>query len=513
MYKNYRSKDSYISKDPIKRQNSLNNLKRGAKKPEIKKNSKKAKFSAGISSDIVSFAETYCFLKERDSKGKRKQVKLYDWQKEVFNDLFKKENDYSIALIGCPKKSGKTEMSAIVGLFFLFCKQDQEIFILGSKKDQAQFVLFDRCASMIKRNPELFKKCKIYEDRIINNTLDSSIRVLSSTESEAGLNGDLYLCDELWAYTTKERIKAFNEILAPLPNKRSLRFITSYAGYSDESEGTPLWELYKKGKSGDSGIYFLWRTNYNGMPYGDEKWLEEQRKLTTSESNFRRLYYNEWVESETAFLNDDIIEKNINPDLSRGMLTKEPCYLGIDIGVRNDHTALSLISKGFKENSLALYNHRVFKPEKNNPVNIDEVIEYIKDLKGLYFIKEVVFDPMQFEQGSQQLEKLGMRLYRFNQTTNDLILMTNRLQTLLLEGRFEIYRDTELFYYLKNCNIKQTPHGGRLVKGFSQARKIDLSIAIAMASSRAYEYFLSKRKKAVAAVNPIRFKTPSRLAF
>jgi phage terminase large subunit-like protein len=506
MSNKYRSAASYVSKDPVKRANSLANLRQNRQSGQVhffEGGGQNTSINIRDTESIIEFAEKYCYLKERDEDGNRKLVKLFDWQKKIFTDLFETENDYQIAMIGCPKKSGKTEQSAIVALFYLLCKRDQEIFILGSKKDQGIFILFERIVAMIRRNPTMASQCRILEDTIKGEVSGSTLRVLSCSSAEAGINPDLILVDELHTFITPEKIKAFNELSNNIPNKKCLIWITSYAGYSDTAEGSPLWELYKKGEAGKTeGLYYIWRKNYEGCGFGDAAWLERQRKLSGSESNFRRLFYNEWVASDTAFISDEIINKNIRTGLSRGALSLEPVYIGADIGIRQDHTAIAVIGKGAEKGELALLNHRVFKPAPGCPVRVDEVVEYISSLRARYSIAELCFDPMQFEQGSQQLQSLGMRIYRFIQNQENLIIASNRLQTLLLEGHFNLYDDDEVKYYFKNTNIRETPRGGRLVKGAGVSRKIDLTIAVAMAASRAYERYVLPRRMVKAIKSP-----------
>jgi len=76
------------------------------------------------------------------------------------------------------------------------------------------------------------------------------------------------------------------------------------------------------------------------QPWQTKRWLDEEEKdLAGRPNQFRRLYRNEWVSSESTFISADAwdacVDKSLIPMLSGGAL-----HLGIDIGVKNDSSGV-----------------------------------------------------------------------------------------------------------------------------------------------------------------------------
>jgi hypothetical protein len=68
-------------------------------------------------------------------------------------------------------------------------------------------------------------------------------------QGAAGSNHGLVSYDELWGYTSEASTRLWEE-LTPVPTrKNSIRFISTYAGFENESQ--LLWDLYKQVVSKD----------------------------------------------------------------------------------------------------------------------------------------------------------------------------------------------------------------------------------------------------------------------
>jgi hypothetical protein len=65
--------------------------------------------------------------------------------------------------------------------------------------------------------------------------------IANDAPSEAGANQGSTGWDELWGYTSERSLRLWEE-LTPVPNKPSVRFVTTYAGWENESK--LLWDLY-----------------------------------------------------------------------------------------------------------------------------------------------------------------------------------------------------------------------------------------------------------------------------
>ena len=81
--------------------------------------------------------------------------------------------------------------------------QFSEIYICSNSKDQSSFITYRKIVSMIRNNPVLDEKCRIYNDYIENIKTGTILRCLSSSyRSSAGLNCLLICIDELASFDT-----------------------------------------------------------------------------------------------------------------------------------------------------------------------------------------------------------------------------------------------------------------------------------------------------------------------
>jgi hypothetical protein len=53
------------------------------------------------------------------------------------------------------------------------------------------------------------------------------------------------------------------------------------------------------------------------QPWQDEKYYEQQRKILRP-ANFERLHRNQWVSSESRFIDPELWSQNVNPALRQG---------------------------------------------------------------------------------------------------------------------------------------------------------------------------------------------------
>jgi hypothetical protein len=105
--------------------------------------------------------------------------------------------------------------------------------------------VFRAIEGLLTHNPELDPGAEVLtkEIRLSNGTTITAIA--SEYAGAAGSNHGLTSWDELWGYTSEKARRLWEE-LTPVPTrKNSLRFITTYAGW--ENESALLWDLYRQG--------------------------------------------------------------------------------------------------------------------------------------------------------------------------------------------------------------------------------------------------------------------------
>ena len=487
----YRSKESYVSKDPAKRAKQMANLK-GGRHGNKKRKDKIAAAGLGADAkdvdkykdDIVGFAESHFFITES-----RKPIKLLDWQKIMLRAIFHEDKTYSMALLGMCKKSGKSTIAAMIALWMLLNRPFAEVFVLGPDLQQGTLVIFDKICKSVRMHPLLRDICKIRTDTVQYG--DSTIMVLPCSKTNAGLNPDCVIIDEAWQFETTEAKRTIDE-LTNVPTKNMLTLVTTYAGYED-SEDSHLWQWYQAGLNGtDPDMYFIWRVDYTDVPWVTAKYLETQ-KLRLRENTYLRLHENQWTSSEQAFISAAVLDACTISDYSRGTVPKGRVTIGVDIGLKHDTSAIAIVGS-IDDETLGLVDHAVFVPVKGQTLDLEKTVEAaLLVYQKTFDIAAVFYDPYQFARSAKTMQTKGLPMREYPQTQANTVLMSETLSGLLNNQNFWLYEDADVRTHLLNAQAKETQRGYRIVKR-RESQKIDLAVALAMAAQAAQESFLLKAK-------------------
>lgn len=482
----YIAKEKYLGKTPESRERQLVNLKRGRLKQAMKAEAKAPRFDDPVyKDDIIKFGEQHFFIPET-----KQPIILQDFQKkDILEPLFYAKKRPTMGLIGQTKKSGKSTIAAMIASWFLFQGENySEVYLAARDKDQASWIVFSKLVKAIRMNPQMLARCKITSDSVELPHKGSILRCLPTDISASGLNPNLVVFDELWSYEHESMTRFFEELTTVPTRKRPLILIVTYAGFDEDSL---LYQLYQKGLRGGDPTFFFYWDHGNKMPWQTEKYLEQQRNRLRA-NTFLRLHENRWTSSEEAFIDmrdwDICADSGHKPALPNKRI---PIIVGVDIGISHDSCAVVAVTK--EENRISLVCHRKWQPTKKNPIDLEETVEaYIKKLADNYTVREVRFDPFQFHRSAMTLEKSGIKMVEFPQTSDRLISMSQNLYDLVSGHNLLLYQDREIRQHALKATAKETPRGWRLTKK-KASHKIDLIIALAMAALGATE-LEAKRK-------------------
>ena len=376
----WRTAESYLSKSQEARIKQLANLKN--RNRELDKLIPDKKFSLPeYRNDVIGFTEKEIYLPEK----KKELITLEEWEKEVFRDCFY-ENRPRLILISLAKKNGKSTFSAIVLNWFLITQEPGEIYICSNSKDQSNFITYRKIVKMIEKNPELLRMCRVYNDVIENVKTGTILRCLSSSyRSSAGLNCLLICIDELSSFDTDSLKFFFDELQLSPVYEYPLILITSTAGRNEEGI---LWDLFKeseKGNTPESYFYIRQGEEANPSSFVTQKYLDSQEHKPGMRPNlFKRLHKNLWVSEEDQFINDEDFRACIDYKLIKRPEKKIPVWVGLDVGYRNDYTAIVTVTKN--EDKIELVDHKIYIPMKNEDLQFDDIKLYIRELNRTYQI-------------------------------------------------------------------------------------------------------------------------------
>lgn len=444
--------------------------------------------------DIVEWAESEYILAETGAP-----IQLEEHQKRILREITKRDKQgrliYQTVVYSAPKKSGKTEIAALLTLYWalFLCKSYGEIYCCANDLEQAQSRVFNAVVKAVEANPNV--EAHITQRGIVFPNGTKIIALASDYRGAAGANQDLSVFDELWAYSSESARRLYEE-MTPVPTKESTRLVVTYAGFLNES--ALLHELYQMGTGErifddlpvfrNGRIFLYWDTEAR-MPWQTSEYYAEQRKILRP-NQYKRLHENAWVAAESQFIAIEKWDACVNSELSPAEPNKEiSICVGIDASIRHDYTAAVAVTK-LTDDTIRLGHHTMWKPLRGE-INFAEVEKYILWLHENFHLTVVRYDPFQFASSAQRLESQGVRLEEYPQTTNHLTEAGSLLYELIDSQRLEVYPDADFRQQIQNVVALETTRGFRIAKE-QGAKKIDLIAALSFACVGAIEQSTAK---------------------
>jgi hypothetical protein len=281
---------------------------------------------------------------------------------------------YTTMVYSTVKKSGKTELAAAVTYAFARCFGG-EMYSIANDLEGARNRMFDRVEQallMMKEhdralferimpeevhntNRPLMRGAVEFADSNQMNTGPHRLRALASDYAgEAGAMNALTVFDELWAVKSESGERLWTE-MQPIPNiPASVRFVTTYAGFYGES--ALLWRLYENvvkpdphtGEEhgtrvagledlpvyvSDDGSTIVYWDHEARLPWHTPEFMETARNdpsVQGRESEYRRLWHNEWSSGIEAFIEMEYVDQAIARGRERGLVNGlDPALLGV----------------------------------------------------------------------------------------------------------------------------------------------------------------------------------------
>ncbi|GAI27029.1 unnamed protein product, partial [marine sediment metagenome] len=244
----------------------------------------------------------------------------------LFRDLTPEgKRRYNIALLGMPKKDGKSTLAAMIGVFMMYCDEiGGEIIVAANDKDQASMIIYSKIRGAVRLSPNLSVGVETLKTEIEVKSTGTKCRCIAHQyESAAGLNPNCTLFDEIWGF--KDR-KFYDELTVVPTRANPLTVIVTYAGY--EQFGL-LWDLYQDGMRGDTIMeapnkeifikqgknddkMFMYWAHENMSSWVTKEYLEAQKKRMPP-NVYARFHENRWAGAEKGFITHDDILRNLDP--------------------------------------------------------------------------------------------------------------------------------------------------------------------------------------------------------
>jgi phage terminase large subunit-like protein len=478
----------------------------------------------------------------KHTKGKWAGVpfNLKPWQESIVRPLFGTVNEdgtrqYRTAYITFPRKNGKTELSAPLGLYMLTCDGEwgAEVYSAAADREQASLV-FNAGLEMVQQNKALRKRLKITESRKVIRypSRNSFWKVLSAEAfTKHGLNPSCVIFDELHAQPDRRLWDVLTTGFGA--REQPLLIVITTAGYDRNSICYEQYSYAKKVRDGEiidptffSVIYEVgeeedwtdervWRKANPAL--GDFLSLAEFRasarrakELPAEQNTFRRLRLNQWTEQFSRWIDMstwDLSEGVVNLDELEG----RECYGGLDLSSTTDLTAFVLVFPAPEEGEgvVKVVPHfwipgdniqsRIDRDKvpydvwvrdglitatEGNVVDYASIRKYIIDAGKRWNIKEIAYDRWSALQIVQELTGEGFTMVEMGQGFGSMSAPSKELQARILKKTLHHGGNPVLRWMMGNVQVKtDAAENIKPDKEHSNAR-IDGIVATIMALDR-----------------------------
>jgi phage terminase large subunit-like protein len=468
----------------------------------------------GSGLEVVDFIESFC-PQVKDSVGGRsgEPLMLRPWQRRLVSELFARRPDgrlrHKTALVGLPRKSGKSALGSGIALYgLLLGPRGGEVYSCAADRDQARIV-FGSAKSMVEMSPELSAQCRLYRDAIEVPASGSVYRVLSSEAyTKEGLSPTLVLYDELHAAPNRELWDVMT--LAQAARFDALTLAITTAGVRTDQTGQDsiayaLWQYAQRVASGevtDPSFFAAW---WQAEPDADHRdpavWRQanpgfgdlqdpedfESAVKRTLENEFRTKRLNNFVASQQSWLpNGAWAALHACAPPSPG--DPVPVVLGVDGSFSGDCTAIVGVTVEDEPRVWLLGLWEKQPTDRDDwRVDISEVEASVLRACGDFNVLEVAFDPYRWQRSMDALAAAGAPIVEYASTSPArMVPACAKFYDAVMAGGVRPDGSPVLARHLDNCAVKVDRLGPRIVKEHrGSPRKIDAAVSAVIAFDRA----------------------------
>lgn len=464
---------------------------------------------------VIRFIETFCLLSNGRWTGER--FVLLPWQKRLLYELFEVNGitgirRYRRALIGLPRKAGKTELAAALALYLMLADGERSaaIYCAAASEDQADMV-FEAARRMCELDGAPLAELVTVEQSKLTNKVDPYSflqRLTSKGKTKHGLNIHGVILDELHAWMAGEG----DELWAALntgsaARQQPMQIAITTAGLDlEESRCGQMYLLgraIERGEQEDGGFFFRWWQAPKGMDYRDPDYprlaspsyghttaegFYEGELSSVPESVFRRLYGNEWV------------DYGASPWVTREQAAacrvkafcheyQSPTWVGADLSRVKDSSAVvwgQWIEKGPCGHDRCLYvRSKVWERPRKPDGSFDEtwkaptddIRQFIRDLNTEYRVALNAFDPyeahmMIVELEAEELPCESLPMHGLKRSS-----AASAMYELIRDGRFHFQEGDVLESHILNATIKEVGEDGYYLQKRRKGKVMDAAQA------------------------------------
>lgn len=324
----------------------------------------------------------------------------------------------------------------------------------------------------------------------------------------AGITVDCgtYLTDGYCSHNTTEASRRAWDELTPIPTvPNSLRLVSTYAGFENESD--LLWDLYLQGVGPEehekgqghfipeledlpcwsNGRLFTYWDHEPRMPWQTDEYYEEQRK-SLRPSAYIRLHTNSWTSSSEEFIPIEwwdractYFKRPADQDPEHPY-RHSPITISVDAATKRDCTAISGWAHDSAIGKTIMVFHRIWTPERGVDFDLEATVEsYILEKKKDFNIVSVIYDPRDLHQTMTRLRSMGLPCHELVQNQENMVRASQAFFDALKYDNVWAYPDDEWRKHIQMAIAENAGRGFRIVKDKGNRKShVDGAISSAM---------------------------------
>ena len=446
----------------------------------------------------IRFIETYCSAPK--GKGFGHPLKLAMFQKEFLEQAL--ADGIDAAVLQTPRGNGKSSLGGALATWAVFDDDETgapQVPIIATTVGQAIRSCYGVAASMVKTEPELANRALIYTGTATNRIMPhfnggELFPIANDVDGLQGMDPSLAIVDEIGF----QPIEAWDSLrLASGKRERSVAIGVGTPGLDRDNALFYIRNLVHEGGQ-MPGLVFSEFSAPLGYAIDDrEGWqianpalkagfLRQSALETdlgiTPEGHFRVFRLGQWVDGVDSWLGPngralwDALYDPMEPML------EAPTWIGVDVGIKRDSTAVVHVQKR-PDGHLHAWC-RLWIPTKDQPVDVTDVMGYLRDLAKRFRVQAISFDPRFFDVPAKMLSDEGLPMVEVPQSVDRMTAVIGSLLEVIKRSELRHNGDEAFATHVLNAVARLNERGFTLQKSKSRGR-IDAVIALALAVDQA----------------------------
>ena len=451
----------------------------------------------------IQFIEGLCTFAKGTWTGQ--PFRLLPWQRAIVGNLYgwtrpDGTRRFRECGIWIPRKNGKTELLAPLGLYHLLADDEPtpEVVSFAADRKQAKLV-FERARTMIRAEPELESRVEVYQNRIVAPSLGGVWAAMSSDAPTAhGLHVSFAIGDEIHAMGNRRELweaiqtsmgARLQPLMISITTAGTLRESLEWDQYDyackvrDGIIENPAFlpVVYEASEAIDWRTPDAWKAANPSLGVSlQERWIADEcrraQEQPSYETPFRTLHLNQHVTADVRWVRMSDWDA-CRDEVDDERLTGLPCYLGIDLGEVSDLTSLTAVWLDGDEYHVRSWSYApeegAERRQKRDRVPYldwsrqgwltltpGDATDYeflraeIKRIVGKHRVVSVGYDPNNAGGLAQQLENDGLKLKRVPQSFLHMSGPTRRWEAAVVGGKLHHDGNPVLTWAMSNTVVE-----------------------------------------------------------